>query len=89
MSAPVIIAVIAKNSRETVRIALDQYHGADLVDIRVTVELNAETKVPIPTKKGISLRIEQLPELIAALQAAEAEARKRGLLEKTKRRAAA
>jgi hypothetical protein len=34
----------------------------------------------VPTKKGISLKVERLPELIAALQAAEAEARNRGLL---------
>jgi hypothetical protein len=31
----------------------------------------------VPTKKGVSLKVERLPELIAALKAAEAEARNR------------
>jgi len=34
----------------------------------------------IPTKAGIACRVALLPELITALQQAEAEARERGLL---------
>ena len=35
---------------------------------------------PIATKKGITIAVKRLPELIRGLQAAEAEARRRGLL---------
>jgi hypothetical protein len=80
MTSPTIISIIPKNSRESVRVALDEYRGINLVDIRVMVELNPETGLPVPTKKGVSLKIERLPDLLAALHDAEDEARKRGLL---------
>ena len=80
MSGPTIIATLEKNSRELVRIALDEYRGVPLVDVRVMAPAIDPTGLPIPTKKGIALRIELLPELVVALQAAEAEARRLGLL---------
>jgi hypothetical protein len=77
---PVVITTIAKNTRESVRVALDHYQGHDLVDVRIVTPLTTETGTLVPTKKGISLRLDQLPNLIKALQDAEAEARRRGLL---------
>jgi hypothetical protein len=69
-----IIAWLPKNRREQVRVALDRYRGADLIDVRVCVELTSTTGRLMPTSKGVSLKIEQLPELIEALEAARAEA---------------
>jgi hypothetical protein len=80
MSAPITVKVLEKNARERVRISLDRYRGVDLIDVRVTVELSSSSGTWVPTAKGLSLRIEQLADLIEALQAAEAEARTRGLL---------
>ncbi|MGC2410954.1 MAG: transcriptional coactivator p15/PC4 family protein [Methyloceanibacter sp.] len=79
MNAPLVIATIAKNSREMVRIALDEFRGVKLVDIRVMAQMNDPSGQSVPTKKGISLRIELLGELIAALRNAEAEAQRLGL----------
>jgi hypothetical protein len=75
-----VIATIPKNSREWVRVALDEFRGVQLVDIRVLVELNEETGLPIPTKKGVSLKVEKLPSLIDALNDALVEAQRLGLI---------
>jgi hypothetical protein len=77
---PVVIAHLAKNKRETLRVALDRFAGVDLLDIRVMVDLTASSGVAVPTKKGVSVRIEMLGELIEALQAAHAKARSIGLI---------
>lgn len=60
-------------------LALDQFHGIDLVDIRVLLH-GDDGAEPQLTKKGVSLRLAKLPALIAALRDAEVEARRRGLL---------
>ena len=72
-----LIASIEKNSRETIQVSLTQYQGHDLADVRVHYDSDGEWK---PTKKGIALKIGLLPDLIGALQTAEAEARAAGLL---------
>ena len=81
MGTPHPCAVIPKNSREEVRVCLDEFSGHQLVDVRVYADFNAgpvETRGP--TKKGVSLAVERLPDLIDGLQAAKAEAIRRGLL---------
>ena len=76
-----IIATIEKNSREDVRIALDEFHGAQLIDVRTFADFTSggpdDRK---PTKKGVSLNVAKLPALIAALERARDEAERRGLL---------
>lgn len=74
MDEPYVIARLRKNAQEQIRVALDTYRDVRLVDLRVTVELSQVSGVQSPTKKGLSLRVEMLPELIAALQQAEAKA---------------
>lgn len=81
MKAPIVIASLFKNAREQVRICLDSYQGVDLIDMRITVELGETAGVRTPTKKGLSLRVEQLPDLIAALQKAQVAAQSEGILE--------
>ncbi len=80
MSQPTVIAVLPKNRRESLRIALDQYQGSNLVDLRVVVELSETSGLATPTRKGVALRVEMLPDLIEALGKAEAKARELGLL---------
>lgn len=75
MGKPVILASLAKNKREQLRIALDEWQGVHLIDLRVTTELSDATGIQVPTKKGLSLRVEMLGDVIAALRDAEVKAR--------------
>ena len=76
-----LVETIRKNASEEIRISLSEWEGHDLVNIRVwmTPYEGGERR---PTKKGIACKVALLPEIIAALQAAESEARKAGLLGK-------
>ena len=58
---------ITKNTREVVRVGPSRYQGHDLVDIRIYVPLPGQVDLG-PTKKGISLNVDLVPELIAALE---------------------
>ena len=75
------IAVVKKNLGEDVRVSLGSYAGLVPVDVRTFMDLR--DGVRRATKKGISLKVQRLPELIAALQLAEAAAVERGLLKAT------
>ncbi len=66
------IATIKKNAIEEVRVALSEYKGHDLVNVRIWANYDASESEKRPTKKGFALRVGQLPELIAALQKAQA-----------------
>src|SRR5712675_2361871 len=68
------ISVIRKNAAEEIRIELSEFRGHDLINIRVWTDPRDGAE-RIPTKAGIACRIALLPELITALQQAEAEAR--------------
>lgn len=72
-----VIALLPKNKRERLRVALDTYQGVDLIDIRLVAQLG-QADAWSPTKRGVSVQIVQLMPLIAALQAAEAKARAAG-----------
>ena len=74
------ISVIRKNAAEEIRVGLSNFNSHDLLNVRVWAEPRNGTGERIPTKAGIACRVALLPELIAALQQAEAEARMRGLL---------
>ncbi|WP_126419512.1 transcriptional coactivator p15/PC4 family protein [Asticcacaulis excentricus] len=76
---PLPIGHVTKNATEEIRVALQEYKGLKLADIRVYGRFSA-AKTFAPTAKGISFNPALLPELITLLQAAEAEARKRGLM---------
>jgi hypothetical protein len=69
---PRIIYEFQKNTREVVRASFVTFGGHELADLRVHVAGQ-------PTKKGLSLRLEHLPDLrcavnalIAAVEAEEA-----------------
>ncbi len=68
---------LPKNSKEEIQVALTEYRQHKCADIRVYVG-DGESKTP--TKKGICIRVEQLPFLRRALQEAEAEAHRLGFI---------
>ena len=64
-----IVYSFAKNTREEVRVALTEYHGRPLIALRVFYG-------GLPTRKGITLGRDLLPELeraVVALRAVAAE----------------
>ena len=71
--------VLEKNSRESLVINQSEFKGVKLVDVRVFYkDENADLK---PTKKGVSVRLEQLDALIKALSEGSATAREQQLVE--------
>jgi hypothetical protein len=76
--ADTIVGIIPKNAREELRIGLSDFKGSDLVNLRVWFK--AQDGAMRPGNAGVAMRTEKLPEIIAALHAAEAAARSRGLL---------
>lgn len=66
------IAIVPKNSREDVRVQLAEFKGNRLVDVRIYADTKGGGRGPTP--KGVSLKVDDLPALIAALHAAQAVA---------------
>ena len=65
------IATIRKNTREELRVSVDTFQGYELLSLRIWFE--AEDGSMRPSKKGLALRMELLPELREALEAASLE----------------
>lgn len=61
-----IVAEIPKNSRECYRVVRRVYKGYPLVDIRVWFD-DATTGELRPSGKGVTIKLEVLPEIVAAL----------------------
>jgi hypothetical protein len=63
-----LIADIEKNTKEHIRVSIEEYRGHKFIDCRVYYEDGArEWK---PTRKGIALNEDTIDEVIAALQKA-------------------
>src|SRR5262249_9710276 len=75
----VVVAVIPKNKSDNLVVSLCRYKGHKLVDVRVYGRFNGITETR-PTRKGVCLNVTLLPALIAALNAAVAEAHRLCLL---------
>jgi hypothetical protein len=80
MTAPIVIATLEKNTRERVRVALDEFQDHQLIDVRILAQLTETSDAWFPTNKGVSLKINLLPGLVRALQEAEAKAIELGLI---------
>lgn len=74
-----IIAKIQKNGREQLRVGLSEFKGHPLVSMWVWFRGSGGNMQP--GRSGLSVRVSLLPRLIKALQEAEQEARKAGLLD--------
>lgn len=69
---------IPKNSREELRVTVEEFKGVPLVNLRVWFV--AEEGNMRPGKQGVALRVDLLPDLRRALEQAEAEAKRQGLI---------
>ena len=52
-----LIAILRKNKTEEIRIALSQFNGHDLINIRVWAEPHNGGTERIPTKAGIAAKV--------------------------------
>lgn len=76
------IAEIPKARGYAVRVSRDRFRDRERIDVREFYEVRpGDPDTRQPTKKGISLPIDQLPQLRAALEEAERGALAAGLLE--------
>ncbi|RME87861.1 MAG: transcriptional regulator [Candidatus Hydrogenedentota bacterium] len=66
---PILLHEFQKNSKEIVRVEISEYRGKKLLNIR-TWFLNDEGQY-LPSKKGIAVSVEKIPELIDALKKAK------------------
>ena len=82
------ISIIVKSAIEELRAGLSEYRGHHLINCRVWANYDSPLEEKRPTKKGFTLAVPKLPELIAALQKAEEEARAAGSLQETEDQAA-
>ena len=57
---------VKKNSSETVRISARRYQGHDLIDVRIFARTR-EGEITA-TRKGVSLNVDQIPDLIECLE---------------------
>jgi len=74
------VATIQNHALDDIRVRRSTYKGGEFVDLRQFIEPNDGTE-RIPTRKGITVRINLLPELLEALHQVETEAREAGHLE--------
>jgi Transcriptional Coactivator p15 (PC4) len=77
-SQPVIIAQWELNSRESLRVELNEYRGTQLIGIRKWFA--GASGVMTPGKSGINLSLKHLPRLAAAINDALSKAREEGLI---------
>lgn len=66
MTEPRVVYSFTKNTREQVRATLTEFGGHDVLDLRVWVGQGDEARA---TRKGLTVRVEDLPELRRAVEA--------------------
>jgi len=75
----IVVGSFPKNNREEVRVSLSKFKGYDLVGVRQWYR--NENDDPRPSKSGITIRVDLLPELLELIQKARDIAVENGLLE--------
>lgn len=69
MSEYEMIGIVQKNQFSDIRVRFAEYHGKRYLDVRTFVTADA-TGERVPTRKGITLAPDKLPELLALLKQA-------------------
>lgn len=64
------IAIIPKNNIDEIRVMWSEYKGRRYLDIRVYTEIDGKAD-KVPTKKGVTLRPDLIPDLVKALESAQ------------------
>ena len=75
----IVVGSFPKNNREEVRVSLSKFKGYDLVGVRQW--FRNENDEPRPSKSGITIRVDLLPELLDLIEKARDIALEKGLLE--------
>lgn len=77
-----VIETIEKNETEIIRVGITEYNGHDLAYFRVFFHSRTapEDDPYLPSKKGLTVSMRLLPQLIAALQKTQDAAISAGLL---------
>jgi hypothetical protein len=75
----IVVGSFPKNNREEVRVSLSKFKGYDLVGVRQWYR--NENDDPRPSKSGITIRVDLLPELLELVQKARDIAVEKGILE--------
>ena len=65
-----VVYEFEKNATEKVQVQFNNFKGTDLIDIRVYYNTDDEKFEWRPTKKGISVRVDLIPELLKGLNRA-------------------
>lgn len=78
VALPIVAAEFERNSREVVRVSIDEYRGRKIIDVRTWYRDGAALK---PGRSGISIALGHLPALVGGLQMAVARAKAAGLLD--------
>ena len=63
------IAIFERNAQEDLRVLWGEYRGQRLLNIRIFMDI-ATVDHRVPTRKGVTLKPEQIPAMIEALQQA-------------------
>lgn len=61
--------IIPKNSREEIRVSLDDFNGNTLLNIRVW--FRADDNEMRPSKKGVAINAALIPDVLTAIQTAQ------------------
>jgi len=75
----IVVGSFPKNPREEVRVTLSKFKGYDLVGVRQW--FRTETDDLRPSKSGITIRVDLLPELLELIEKARDIAVEKGILE--------
>ena len=75
----IVVGSFPKNNREEVRVTLSKFKGYDLVGVRQW--FRNENDEPRPSKSGVTIRVDLLPELLDLITEARDIALKKGILE--------
>ncbi len=75
----IVVGSFPKNNREEVRVSLSKFKGYDLVGVRQWYRTDNDE--PRPSKSGITIRVDLLPELLQLLEKAKHIAVEKGILE--------
>ena len=78
---PIIVATLAMDRGEDLRVAIDHAKSVDVFDIRVCVELTRTCGVLVLSARGVTLNLAKIPALIAAITRAETKVLELGLIE--------
>lgn len=71
MAKQQLISEFDKNAMELIKVHLQEWKGSTYIDLRIWIKPDAgENGGEIVTKKGLTLRVDLIPDLIEALQKA-------------------